>query len=128
VSFLFDTQLLIWMLREPERLLPDADRLLSQMTQPRHFSVATIWEASIKLGTKQSEVQFDIALFYQSLGEAGFIEIDITAAHALAVSDLPAIHRDPFDRIMIAQANVEGLTLVTADAVLGRYPARVMVM
>jgi PIN domain nuclease of toxin-antitoxin system len=86
------------------------------------FSAASIWEVAIKSGLGRSDFRVDAHLLRRGLLDNGYAELAINGAHAAAVSQLPPIHRDPFDRMLLAQATAEGLTLVTADAVLASYP------
>lgn len=128
MTYLFDTHLLIWVINEPERI-PEQIAIMMQEGSPgRHFSAAAIWECSVKSALGRDDFDIDPHVLRTILLKAGFNEIVINGQHGLAVRYMPLIHRDPFDRIMIAQANVEGLTLVTADAILAQYPARVMVV
>jgi PIN domain nuclease of toxin-antitoxin system len=86
------------------------------------FSAASIWEVSIKAGLGRADFNLDAAVFRRALLDSGYLELPITGAHAAAVGRLPDLHRDPFDRILIAQAIVEGVTLLTADQAVLSYP------
>jgi PIN domain nuclease of toxin-antitoxin system len=126
MSFLFGTQIVIWVLKKPERL-KERVAVLLQADQPgRHFSAIAIWEIAIKGSLGRPDFDVEPQLVRSALLRAGFIELPVTGAHALAVRDLPVIHRDPFDRMLVAQAQSDGLTLVTADATLARYPGQVL--
>jgi PIN domain nuclease of toxin-antitoxin system len=92
------------------------------------FSVVSTWEASIKSALPETNFDLHPALMRSTLLETGFTELNITGDHALVVRTLPLLHRDPFDRMLVAQAIAENLTLVTADRQLAAYPARVMVV
>ena len=92
------------------------------------FSSASIWEIVIKNGLGRKDFQVDAGLFRRGLLDNGYAELPIKSAHALAVRNLPDLHRDPFDRIMLAQADVEGVVFVTADTVLGQYSGTVRVV
>jgi PIN domain nuclease of toxin-antitoxin system len=126
VRYLFDTQLLVWALREPGKLSSAVAALFDDTGVTRIFSVVAIWEASIKSALGKPGFDVHPALMRSALLKAGFIELPVTGAHALAVRDLPMIHRDPFDRMLVAQAQSDGLTLVTADATLARHPGQVL--
>jgi PIN domain nuclease of toxin-antitoxin system len=128
MSYLFDTHLLIWVINEPDRIPEHIAILMQEGSRGRNFSAAAIWESSIKSALGREGFDIDPHVMRTILIKAGFNEIAINGQHGLAVRYMPLIHRDPFDRIMIAQANIEGLTLVTADAILAQYPARVMVV
>jgi len=86
------------------------------------FSVASLWEVAIKHSRGLPEFQVDPVLLRNSLLQNGFIELEIVGRHAVAVSTLPFIHRDPFDRLLVVQAMIEGITLLTADRALTKYP------
>jgi PIN domain nuclease of toxin-antitoxin system len=122
MKLLLDTQLLLWAASEPGRLTPATRRLLED---PRHellFSAASIWEVSIKASLGRDDFSADPRVLRRGLLDNGYVELPVTGAHAAAVLDLPSHHRDPFDRLLVAQAQVEGITLVTADAAVARYP------
>jgi len=89
------------------------------------FSVGSIWEIVIKRGLGRADFRVDPARFRRRLMENGYNELAVLGSHVLAIQSLPAIHRDPFDRILVAQAIDEGLTLLTSDADVAAYPASV---
>lgn len=122
MNILFDTQLLIWMAREPARLPDTARQMIADLDNALHFSAASIWEIAIKHGRNRADFQFDPRKLRLNLLDQDFREIAITGDHAVIVADLPPIHKDPFDRLLLAQAMTEGLTLLTTDAQLARYP------
>lgn len=122
MKLLLDTHMLLWAAGEPSRLKPATRRLLQD---PRHelmFSAASIWEVSIKMGLGRADLAVDPRVLRRGLLDNGYTELPITGAHAAAVLDLPPLHGDPFDRLLVAQAQVEGITLLTADAVVAAYP------
>ncbi len=92
------------------------------------FSAASLWEIAIKSGLGRTDFQVDARLLRRSLLENDYTELPVTGAHAAMVDLLPAIHKDPFDRILVAQAQVEGLALLTADKQVGRYPGPIRVI
>lgn len=92
------------------------------------FSAASLWEIAIKRGLGRDDFQVDGRLLRRGLLDNGYREIAITSEHAVAVEGLPPIHKDPFDRILVAQAIAEGAILVTVDSVVGRYGAPVEVV
>lgn len=122
MKLLLDTQLLLWAASEPTRLKPATRRLLEDPTHDLLFSAASIWEVSIKASLGQDDFDADPRVLRRGLLDNGYIELPVTGAHAAAVLDLPPHHRDPFDRLLVAQAQVEGITLLTADATVARYP------
>lgn len=119
---LLDTHLLLWAAAGHDRLPGDVlRRLLDERVQPM-FSAASIWEVVIKRALGREDFKVDPALLRRGLLENGYQELPISSAHALAVGRLPNLHRDPFDRILVAQANEEGFELLTADQTLAAYP------
>jgi PIN domain nuclease of toxin-antitoxin system len=125
MKLLLDTHLLLWAAGQPERL-PDETRLSldDPQTEP-FFSAASLWEVAIKRGLGRDDFQVDRRVLRRGLLDNGYGELPITSAHAVMVDSLPALHNDPFDRILIAQSLVAGITLLTADALVARYPALV---
>jgi PIN domain nuclease of toxin-antitoxin system len=120
VSLLLDTHALIWALEAPERLPTTISDLLDQADAVVFASAASIWEIAIKV--KLRRLVFPLPATTRALSDAALHELQVTVPHALATADLPMIHRDPFDRLLIAQARHEGLTLVTRDPLIHRYP------
>lgn len=118
---LLDTHLLLWAAYQPTSLTPAAVDLLTEDQHQLVFSAASIWEVSIKAGLGREDFDVDPRVLRRALIENGYTELPVTAAHAAAVSDLPTLHRDPFDRMLVAQARVEGVTLLTADRALEQY-------
>jgi PIN domain nuclease of toxin-antitoxin system len=119
---LLDTHLLLWAAGAPERLPPVARTLLASSDHQLMFSAASFWEIAIKSGLGRVDFRVEAGVLRRGLEEHGYEEVPVTSRHALAVDRLPPIHRDPFDRMLIAQAVVEGVTLLTADAVVASYP------
>jgi PIN domain nuclease of toxin-antitoxin system len=120
VSLLLDTHPFVWFLLDPKRI---PARLMALVTDPGrivHISAVAVWEATIKTGLGKLALPLD--RLEATIAAAGFTVLPVTAAHALEVRHLPPLHRDPFDRLLIAQARHEQLTLVTCDAAIRRYP------
>lgn len=128
MRILLDTQLLIWALGAPERLSPRARAAIEDPALVKVFSTASVWEVAIKQSLRRPAFHLDAGTFHRTLLDDGFVALPVSGEHAAAVSDLPWIHRDPFDRILLAQAIVEGMTLLTADRILSRYPGPVQAM
>jgi PIN domain nuclease of toxin-antitoxin system len=120
-AFLLDTHLLIWSAFEPARLSPKARRLLQSREVPLLFSLASLWEVAIKSSLGRADFVVDPGRFHQGLLAAGFQELGIQAKHLQQVASLPWLHRDPFDRLLVAQAKVEGVRLLTTDRALKGY-------
>ncbi len=125
MRLLLDTHVFLWCIKNDRRLSKVARSKISTATDV-YISSASIWEATIKIKLKKLDVNIDMMV--DSIAESGFLELPITAQHAAAISQLPDIHRDPFDRILIAQAMIEPLTFLTADAELKNYSELVEVI
>ena len=128
MSLLLDTHVLLWAAGEPDRLPRSTQEVLEDSAVAVTFSAASIWEVAIKNGLGRADFSVDPRVLRRGLLEHGYVELPVTGAHAAAVDLLPDIHRDPFDRLLIAQAHAEGLTLLTADSVIGRYPGPIQVI
>ncbi|MCY3689373.1 MAG: type II toxin-antitoxin system VapC family toxin [Gammaproteobacteria bacterium] len=122
MNCLLDTQLLLWAAGDPDRLANDVRVLLQDpQTQP-HYSAASIWEVAIKNGLGRPDFRADPRLLRRGLLENGYIELPVTGAHAAEIDLLPPIHKDPFDRLLIAQCRIEGLNFLTTEKLVARYP------
>jgi PIN domain nuclease of toxin-antitoxin system len=119
---LLDTHFVLWVSNEPSRLPRAVAALLESPDVLPYFSVASIWEISIKAGLKRPEFNVDPGQLRLALLDNGYQELNIDSRHATAVVDMPLIHRDPFDRMLVAQATQENIELITHDATLARYP------
>lgn len=122
MKVLLDTQLLIWTTSLIERLPDVAREIIEDGANTIVFSVASIWEVAIKSALQKPGFTIDPTDLRRSLLANDFAELTVAAPHAIGVFTLPLIHRDPFDRILIAQAAAETLTLLTSDSLIGRYP------
>jgi PIN domain nuclease of toxin-antitoxin system len=89
------------------------------------FSSASLWEIAIKSGLGRDDFQVNARLLRRGLLDNGYGELPISSEHAVAIDGLPPIHRDPFDRLLVAQSMVEGITLLTSDPLVAQYPAPV---
>lgn len=124
---LVDTHTLLWWALDDPQLSAAARHAVSLAGNDVHVSAASAWEIAIKASLGRLEVPDDLeALFTQEMRASRFRPLPVTLRHALAVRDLPLHHRDPFDRLLVAQAICEGLTLVTGDADIARYDAPVL--
>ena len=122
MNCLLDTQLLLWAAGDSNRLANDVRNLLQDPQTRPHFSAASIWEVAIKNGLGRSDFRADPRLLRRGLLENGYIELPVTGAHAAEIDLLPPIHKDPFDRLLVAQCRIEGLNLLTTDKLVARYP------
>ena len=125
MKLLLDTHLLLWAAGRPDRLPAAARALLEDMANELLFSAASLWEIAIKRGLGRSDFQVDSRVLRRGLLENGYQELAISGAHAVAVDGLPPLHKDPFDRILVAQSMVEGIVLLTADPLVAQYPGPV---
>lgn len=121
MKLLLDTHLLLWAAGQPERLARDTQALLEAPENELFFSAASLWEVVIKRGLGRDDFKVDPRLLRRGLLDNGYSELPIGSEHVVAIAGLPAIHKDPFDRILVAQAIVEGITLLTADVTVARY-------
>lgn len=122
MKVLLDTHLLLWGALQPERVPVAARSLIEDRAHQLVFSAASLWEISIKRTLGRVDFQVDTALLRRNLLDNEYAELAITGRHAVMVAALPAVHRDPFDRMLIAQAVADGLLLLTIDPVIARYP------
>jgi PIN domain nuclease of toxin-antitoxin system len=121
VTLLLDTLLLLWAAGQPERLSARARKLLDDPGKEILFSAASLWEVAIKSTLGREDFQVEPRLLRRGLLDNGYVELPVTSEHAVGIDTLPPHHRDPFDRLLVAQALVEGVVLLTADAQLARY-------
>ena len=121
MKVLLDTHLLLWAAGQPELLSQEARDLLDDPMNELLFSAANLWEVTIKRALDRDDFQVNPRLLRRGLLDNGYGELAITSEHAIAVELLPPIHKDPFDRILIAQSMVEGITLLTSDPLVARY-------
>jgi PIN domain nuclease of toxin-antitoxin system len=122
VRLLLDTHILLCAAVYPDRLPTGAVALLEDERNLLVFSAASLWEIAIKRGLGRSDFRIDPRVLRRSLLDNGYEELPIQGLHAVNVDTLPPIHKDPFDRILIAQALIEGIELVTADPIVATYP------
>lgn len=121
MAFMIDTHLLLWAAVDSRKLSRAARKIILGENTELLFSAAAIWEVVVKAGLGRADFQIDAALLRRGLLAGGWREVGVTGEHAIALSALPTHHRDPFDRIMIAQSRIEGHTLVTGDAMVAKY-------
>jgi PIN domain nuclease of toxin-antitoxin system len=121
LNLLLDTHLLIWSALGDSRLPRQAEQLISAPDNRLWFSVASLWEVAIKSGLGRSDFRIDAGALRAGLLANDYSELPMEGRHVLTLRQLPDLHRDPFDRMLLAQANADGLTLVTSDRVLAGY-------
>ena len=127
MKLLLDTHILLWAAGHPEKLSESTRTLLTTPENSLFFSAASIWEIVIKLGLGREDFKVDPYRLRKMLAAHGYTEIPVTTEHALRVDTLPLLHKDPFDRMLLAQARTEGMLLLTCDASISQYKESVLV-
>ncbi|PYX21706.1 MAG: PIN domain nuclease [Acidobacteria bacterium] len=122
MKLLLDTHLLLWAAGEPRRLSKRARTLIDNPDNELLFSAASLWEVAIKRGLGRQDFKVDARLLRRGLLDNGYSELPIISDHVVATESLPPIHKDPFDRVLVAQATIEGVTLLTIDSLVAQYP------
>ena len=128
MKLLLDTHLLLWAAGEPQRLSKQARRLIDNPDNELLFSAASLWEVAIKRGLGRDDFTVDARLLRRGLLDNGYSELPIISDHVVATESLPLIHKDPFDRVLVAQATVEGVTLLTIDPLVSQYPGPIRIV
>jgi PIN domain nuclease of toxin-antitoxin system len=127
VKYLLDTAVWLWSVSDPARLSLKARRIFSDRSQELFLSAASAWEIAIKSASGKLRLPEPSATYVpRRMSEQGIRPLAVTHQHALAVSQLPNHHRDPFDRLLIAQATVENMTLISSDATFERYSVQLL--
>jgi PIN domain nuclease of toxin-antitoxin system len=121
MRLLVDTHLLLWATASSRRLPQAARRLLEDPANEVFFSAASLWEIVIKAALRKPDFKVDVALLRPALAQMGFSELAVSGAHAERLASLPKVHKDPFDRMLVAQSLSEPLILLTNDGVLADY-------
>lgn len=125
MKLLLDTQLLLYAASQPKRLSAVARKLLGDPNNDLLFSAASLWEVTIKNSLGREDFRVEPRVLRRGLLDNGYAELPVTSEHAVQVDGLPDLHRDPFDRLLVAQAQCEGVTLLTTDAMVAKYPGPV---
>jgi PIN domain nuclease of toxin-antitoxin system len=125
MKVLLDTHILLWAASNPSKLSKNTRTLLNSEENELLFSAASLWEITIKNQLGRDDFQVDPRLFRRALLDNGYLELPITSEHAITVDILPPIHKDPFDRLLIAQSIIEEITLLTADPLIINYPGSI---
>lgn len=127
MNLLLDTHVWLWAGLDPDRLGPKARRLLSDQKNRAGLSIVSVWEIAIKASAKRLTLPSDVKTFVrQGIASSRVGLLDLSLAHIFALDALPKQHSDPFDRMLVAQAQCERLTLLTADSRLLAYPIAVI--
>ena len=126
MKLLLDTRIVLWAAGQPEKLSESARTLLTTSENVLFFSAASIWEIVIKRGLGREDFKVDPRRLRNMLIMHGYTELSVTAEHALTVETLPLLHKDPFDRLLLAQARTEGMQLLTVDASVIQYEESVL--
>lgn len=125
MRLLLDTHLLLWAANEPRKLSRKARAMVGDESNSPAFSAASIWEIAIKSALGRTDFEVDPEQLCRGLLANGYEEIPVRSAHAALVARLPELHGDPFDRLLVAQARVEGVLLITSDPLVAKYGASV---
>jgi PIN domain nuclease of toxin-antitoxin system len=126
MKLLLDTHVILWAAAEPEKLSDVARSMLIDEANTLFFSSASIWEIVIKRGLGRNDFTVDPSRLRRQLVANGYTELPVTSDHVLAIDHLPMLHKDPFDRVLLAQARSEGMLLVTVDAEIQDYGEGIM--
>jgi PIN domain nuclease of toxin-antitoxin system len=121
VRVLLDTQIVLWAAYSPEKLPRQAQGVLLDESNELFFSTASIWEVSIKFQLNKPDFQVNPLTLYEGLLANDYSELWINARHVVGITSLPMIHKDPFDRLLVAQAKLESMSLLTCDETISRY-------
>ena len=125
MKLLLDTHLLLWAAGQPRRLPAAVRKLLADTDNELLFSAVSLWEIAIKRGLGRDDFQVDARVLRRGLLDNGYGELPMRSEHAVAIDSLPPVHKDPFDRVLVAQATVEGIILLTTDPLVAQYPGPV---
>lgn len=127
MKILIDTQIFLWLFGNSSRISLNVRNLLINPNNTIYFSAASAWEIAIKYGNGKLKLPDEPKIFVPDrLKRANFVWLEINHEHTLAVAKFPLIHKDPFDRLLITQANVENLSLLSADSIFGNYSVKLI--
>lgn len=126
MSLLLDTHVFLWWLVDHPRLSREAREAIADSSVMAFVSAASLWEAEIKTALGRLELDIDVVDLADEVTGNGFTELPVTGRYTRTAATLPSHHNDPFDRMLIAQAMVDDLSLVTADQIIGRYAIDVL--
>ena len=126
MKLLLDTHIVLWAAGQPEKLSKSARTLLTTPENALFFSAASIWEIVSKRGLGREDFKVNPRRLRKMLLAHEYTELPVTAEHAFTVETLPLLHKDPFDRLLLAQARTEGMLLLTVDASVSQYQESVL--
>ena len=126
MKLLLDTHIVLWAAGQPEKLSESARALITTPENVLFFSAASMWEIVIKRGLGREDFKVNPRRLRKMLVAHGYTELSVTTEHALTVETLPLLHKDPFDRLLVAQARTEGMLLLTVDASVSQYQESVL--
>ncbi|TDK35332.1 type II toxin-antitoxin system VapC family toxin [Rhizobium deserti] len=121
MKLLLDSHLLVWLAAATAKLPPAARTFIEDPQNTLFFSTASVWELMVKYSLGKNDIPVHPRVLHRALLDNGFTELPIDSVHAFNIESLPPIHKDPFDRILIAQALAEGMLLLTSDEAIARY-------
>ncbi|MBE9577632.1 MULTISPECIES: type II toxin-antitoxin system VapC family toxin [Moraxella] len=121
MNYLLDTHIVIWLAKEPHKLSNKVKNILENTENIIYFSTVNLWEIALKTNLKKDGFKFDTVKLYQRLLENGFLELGIDHKYTKILENLPIIHKDPFDRMLIAQSMIDDLCLITNDDKIIQY-------
>jgi PIN domain nuclease of toxin-antitoxin system len=122
MNILLDTHIILWLASSPNELSKEAQQLIEDRSNDLFFSPANLWEIAIKSSLQKEHFNVDTRILRRNLLDNDYHELPITSAHIVFIQSLPSLHKDPFDRILIAQATIEGIKLLTSDTLVAQYP------
>jgi len=125
MRLLLDTPIFLWAVSGDPLLNPTSRRVIESADEV-YVSAASIWEIAIKRGLGRADLSVDPRLLRRGLLDNGWLELPIQSDHVVAIDGLPPFHKDPFDRLLVAQSHVEGILLVTSDDIVAAYPGPIM--
>jgi len=126
MTLLLDTHVFLWLLSQPDKITENAMELCSNPDNIPYVSLLSLWEIQIKNQLGKIELDVPIQKILQAGKEKGISILDIKEQHILTLASLPMHHRDPFDRLLIAQSIAENMTLISADQKIQKYNAKVV--
>lgn len=126
MGYLLDTHVVLWLANEPDKLTDDVQAVLLDKQTVIYFSAVSLWEIAIKSALKKANFVVDLPKLYQQLIYYNYLELPVISKYCLQVESLPFHHKDPFDRLLVAQAMSEGLTLITHDKQIWKYSLPVL--